>query len=416
MAIDGLSRLMDVKVVNRDAGTVTVFTSGGQLLLDRTPVELAFDERTQIDATSTHENGGVGTIRLISGSNSIDLMAAGAIRSGALAGYIEMRDEVLTQAQTQLDELAAQLALSMSEETIASDPVTAGAATGLEIDTSSMLSGNTISLSYTVGGARQDVTIVRVDDPSVLPLTNSATANPDDTVIGVNFNQPMANIIADLQAALPADVVVSNPAGNTIRFLDDGAVGNSDINSLSATVTPAALADGTTGMALFVDGPTGKIFSNSLDVPPQKAGFASRIAINPAVIADDSLLVAYDTDTPMGDTTRVLDLMARLTSNSRTYAPEAGIGSTATPFSGSIDEFARRIVSFQSSQAANATRDAEAQQVVASSLQERFDAETGVNIDDEMSNLLLLQNAYSANARVISTIQDLFNVLMSIGR
>jgi flagellar hook-associated protein FlgK len=33
-----------------------------------------------------------------------------------------------------------------------------------------------------------------------------------------------------------------------------------------------------------------------------------------------------------------------------------------------------------------------------------------------MSNLLLLQNAYSANARVISTIQDLFNVLMSIGR
>ncbi len=203
MAIDELSRLMDVKVVNRDDGTVTVFTSGGQLLLDRTPVELAFDERTQIDATSTHENGGVGTIRLISGSNSIDLMAAGAIRSGALAGYIEMRDEVLTQAQTQLDELAAQLALSMSEETVASDPVTAGAATGLEIDTSSMLSGNTISLSYTVGGARQDVTVVRVDDPSVLPLTNSATANPDDTVIGVNFNQPMANIIADLQAALP---------------------------------------------------------------------------------------------------------------------------------------------------------------------------------------------------------------------
>ena len=416
MAIDELSRLMDVKVVNRDDGTVTIFTSGGQLLLDRTPVELAFDERTQIDATATRENGGVGTIRLISGSNSIDLMAAGAIRSGALAGYIEMRDEVLTEAQAQLDELAAQLALAMSEETVTSDAAVDGAAEGFEIDTSSMLSGNTISLSYTVGGVRQDVTIVRVDDPSVLPLTNSATANPNDTVIGVNFNQPMADIIADLQAALPADVVVSNPAGNTIRFLDDGAAGNSDINALSATVTPAALADGTTGMALFVDGSSGTIFSNSLDNPAQKAGFAARIAVNPAVIADDSLLVAYDTDTPPGDTARVQDLLARLTSNSRTFAPEAGIGSSATPFNGSIDEFARRIVSFQSAQAANATRDAEAQQVVATSLQERFDAETGVNIDDEMSNLLLLQNAYSANARVISTIQDLFNVLMSIGR
>ena len=416
MAIDSLSRLMDVKVVNRDDGTVTIFTSGGQLLLDRTPVELAFDERTQIDATSTYENGGVGTIRLISGSTSIDLLAAGAIRSGALAGYVEMRDEVLTQAQAQLDELAAQLALAMSEETVASEAAVDGAAEGFEIDTSSMLPGNTISLSYTVGGVRQDVTIVRVNDPSVLPLTNSATANPNDTVIGVNFNQPMAGIIADLQAALPPEVVVSNPAGDTIRFLDDGAGDTSDILSVSATVTPAALADGTTGLALFVDGSNGTIFSNSLDGQGQKAGFASRITINPAIIADDTLLVAYNTGTPMGDTTRPLDLLARLTSNSRTYDPEAGIGGAATPFNGSIDEFARRIVSFQSSQSANADRDAEAQMVVASSLQERFDAETGVNIDDEMSNLLLLQNAYSANARVISTIQDLFNVLMSIGR
>lgn len=416
MAIDSLSRLMDVKVVNRDDGSVTIFTSGGQLLLDRTPVELAFDERTQIDATSTYENGGVGTIRLISGSNSIDLLAAGAIRSGALAGYVEMRDEVLTQAQAQLDELAAQLALAMSEETVASEAAVDGAAEGFEIDTSSMLPGNTISLSYTVGGVRQDVTIVRVNDPSVLPLTNSATANPNDTVIGVNFNQPMAGIIADLQAALPPEVVVSNPAGDTIRFLDDGAGDTSDILSVSATVTPAALADGTTGLALFVDGSNGTIFSNSLDGQGQKAGFASRITINPAIIADDTLLVAYNTGTPMGDTTRPLDLLARLTSNSRTYDPEAGIGGAATPFNGSIDEFARRIVSFQSSQSANADRDAEAQMVVASSLQERFDAETGVNIDDEMSNLLLLQNAYSANARVISTIQDLFNVLMSIGR
>src|SRR5690554_6718836 len=163
MAIDELSRLMDVKVVNRDDGSVTIFTSGGQLLLDRTPVELAFDERSQIDPGSTYENGGVGTIRLISGSNSIDLIAAGSIRSGALSGYLEMRDTVLPQAQAQLDELAAQLALSLSEEQVASDPVIAGAAEGLEIDTSGMISGNTISLTYSVGGVTQNVTIVRVD-------------------------------------------------------------------------------------------------------------------------------------------------------------------------------------------------------------------------------------------------------------
>lgn len=413
MAIDELSRLMDVKVVNRDDGTVTVFTSGGQLLLDRTPVELRFDERTQLDATSTYENGGVGTISLISGSNSIDLIAAGAIRSGAIAGFLELRDDILPEAQAQLDELAAQLALALSEETVASTAATDGAATGFEIDTASMMAGNTISLSYTVGGVTQNVTIVRVDDPAALPLTNNFTANPNDLVVGVDFNQPMADIIADLQAALPADVVVSNPAGTTIRFLDDGAAGNSDINSVSATVTPAGLSDGTTGLALFVDGSTGKIFSNE---PGQKAGFASRIQVNQAVIADDTLLIGFDTDTQPGDATRPLDLLARLTSNSRTYSPETGIGGSSTPYNGSVDGFARRLVSFQAAQSANATRDAEAQQVVASSLQDRFDAQTGVNIDDEMSNLLLLQNAYSANARVITTIKQLFDVLLSIGR
>lgn len=416
MAIDELSRLMDVKVVNRDDGTVTVFTSGGQLLLDRTPVELTFDERTQIDATSTYENGGMGTIRLVSGSNSIDLIAAGAIRSGTLAGHVEMRDKVLPQAQAQLDELAAQLALALSEETVTSDAAVDGAAEGFEIDTASMLSGNTISLTYSVGGVRQNVTIVRVDDPSVLPLSNNVTANPNDVVIGLNFNQPMAGIVADLQAALPPEVVVSNPAGSVLRFLDDGAADTSDIEALSATVTPADLADGSTGLALFVDGLNGKIFSNSLDVPPQKAGFASRIQINPALLADDTLLVSYGAGVPLGDATRPLDLLARLTSNTRTYMPSTGIGGSASPFNGSVDEFARRLVSFQSAQAANAARDASAQQVVSSSLQDRFDAQTGVSIDDEMSNLLLLQNAYSANARVISTIQDLFNVLMSIGR
>jgi flagellar hook-associated protein FlgK len=33
-----------------------------------------------------------------------------------------------------------------------------------------------------------------------------------------------------------------------------------------------------------------------------------------------------------------------------------------------------------------------------------------------MSNLIVLQNAYSANARVIDTVKNLFDVLLSIGR
>jgi flagellar hook-associated protein 1 FlgK len=50
-----------------------------------------------------------------------------------------------------------------------------------------------------------------------------------------------------------------------------------------------------------------------------------------------------------------------------------------------------------------------------SAIQQRFNSESGVNIDTELSNLIVLQNAYAANARVMSTIQSMFATLTQIG-
>lgn len=423
-ALNDLAKLMDIKTVARDDGTVAVFTGAGQLLLDRDPVKLIFDEHTNLGANSFYDidktKRQVGTVTLQNGTTAIDLIAAGAFRSGAIAGYIDMRDKVLPQAQAQLDELAAQLALSLSRETLAGTATTSGAASGYDIDTSSLLSGDTIHLTYTdtPAGTVHNVTIVKVTDPTVLPLSSATTADPNDEVIGVNFNQPMAAIVADLQAALPASVVVSNPAGATLTFLDDGVAGTSDVNAVSAAFTLTTLADAGTGLPLFVDGKAQTPYSGSLDIPPQIVGFAGRIAVNAAVLADDTSLVVYQTSpqTPIGDDTRPNALLARLKDSSRLYAAGTGIGSATTPFAGSVDSFARRIVSFQSSQAASAASEAQAQQVVSNSLQDKFDGETGVNIDDEMAKLIVLQNTYAANARLISTVQDLFQILLSIGR
>ena len=423
-AVNTLSTLMDVKTVARDDGTIAVFTGGGQLLLDKQPVKLSFDERTSIDATSSYNidpaKRTVGTITLTNGTTSVDLIASGAFRSGSIAGYLDMRDKILPQAQSQLDELAAQLATSMSQENVSGTAVTSGAATGFGVDTSALLSGNTVNLTYTdtPGGTQHNVTFVKVTDPSVLPLANTATANPNDTVVGINFNQPMSGIVADMQAALPPSVVVSNPSGTTINFVDDGAAGTTDVNSVSATVTSTSLTDSGTGLPLFVDGNGQKAYSGSLDNPPQVTGFAGRISVNSAVLADDTSLVVYSTSpqTAIGDDTRPNDLLARLGDTSRQYSSTTGIGSATTPFSGSVDSFARRIVAVQAAAAQSASDNSKAQATVSSALQQRFDSETGVNIDNEMSNLITFQNAYAANARVITTVKQLFDVLLSIGR
>lgn len=423
-AVNTLSTLMDVKTVARDDGTISVFTGGGQLLLDKQPVKLSFDEHTSIDATSSYNidptKRTVGTITLTNGTTSVDLIASGAFRSGSIAGYLDMRDKILPQAQSQLDELAAQLATSMSQENVPGTAVTSGAATGFGVDTNTLLSGNTVNLTYTdtPGGTEHKISFVKVMDPSTLPLANTATANPNDTVVGINFNQPMSGIVADMQAALPASVVVSNPSGTTVNFVDDGAAGTTDVNSVSATVTSTALADSGTGLPLFVDGNGQKAFSGSLDNPPQVTGFAGRISVNSAVLADDTSLVVYSTSpqTAIGDDTRPNDLLARLGDTTRQYSSTTGIGSATTPFSGSVDSFARRIVAVQAAALQSASDSSKAQATVSSALQQRFDSETGVNIDNEMSNLITFQNAYAANARVITTVKQLFDVLLSIGR
>jgi flagellar hook-associated protein 1 FlgK len=67
----------------------------------------------------------------------------------------------------------------------------------------------------------------------------------------------------------------------------------------------------------------------------------------------------------------------------------------------------------QQAQAANAaTNMQQGQQTVLTALQQRVNDQSGVNIDTEMSNLIALQNAYSANARVMSTVEQMMTTLL----
>jgi flagellar hook-associated protein 1 len=49
-----------------------------------------------------------------------------------------------------------------------------------------------------------------------------------------------------------------------------------------------------------------------------------------------------------------------------------------------------------------------------SALKERFADTSAVNIDVEMANLLSLQSAYGANARVLSVVKEMMDQLMNI--
>ena len=85
-----------------------------------------------------------------------------------------------------------------------------------------------------------------------------------------------------------------------------------------------------------------------------------------------------------------------------------------TPYTSTLTSYMQQMVSQQGEAAANADSLNQGQQVVVNSLQQRYADESNVNIDEEMANLIKLQTAYGANARVMSAIKDMLNQLMQI--
>jgi flagellar hook-associated protein 1 FlgK len=86
----------------------------------------------------------------------------------------------------------------------------------------------------------------------------------------------------------------------------------------------------------------------------------------------------------------------------------------AAPYSSTLTSYMQQMISQQGDAAANAKSLNDGQQVVVNSLQQRFASQSNVSIDEEMSNLLKLQTAYGANARVMTAIKDMLNQLMQM--
>lgn len=419
--IDQLSKLMDINVVQGDRGQVGIFTNSGIQLVGAQAGQLSFDAVGTITPASqwsaNPSQRGVGTITLIPPDGApVDLIQDHAIRSGTIAAYLQMRDQDLVQAQNQLDALAAGMASALSDKTTAGTPVSPSPQSGFDIAIGSLSAGNKITINYTdtLTNTPHTMTLVRVDDPSALPLSNTATAAANDTVFGIDFSGGMGSVITQINAALTGTgMTASNPGGTTLEILDDGAGNTVDVNSVSTTSTVATLAGGTAELPLFTDGSspyTGAITARG----SESVGLAQRIAVNPAVAADPSSLVVFQPGTAAGDSTRPDFIYQQLTGASLTFSPNTGIGTTAAPFTGSLTTYLRQVISQQGEAATSANNLKQGQDVVLNALQQRFNDTSGVNIDQEMSNLLTLQNSYAANARVLSAVKDMFDALINM--
>jgi flagellar hook-associated protein 1 FlgK len=195
------------------------------------------------------------------------------------------------------------------------------------------------------------------------------------------------------------------------------------------------------GLALFSD-PTGTIPQPSAAVPRQGpyVGYAQTITVNPVVVAQPHLMrdgtnsvvatpggpTAF-TPNPASGPAGFTDLIMRVLDYSLTVTRAPGVSqpapnlaqmgpagtlSSAIAAPPSIQEFATALTAGQSADAASVASTATAASAAQGALRQTLSQQSGVSIDSELATMVQLQNAYAANARVISTMQALWNQLL----
>ena len=416
-AINQLSQLVDIRVSTTGNNQASVYTTNGVELVGVQASKLSFNSQGTLGANSqwnsnpAKSSAGTITCTLANGA-TIDMIATNSISSGQIAADVTLRDKTLTQAQAQVDQLAATVSSALSDTTTPGTAVT-GPPAGFSLDVSNVLPGNTVNLTYTnnLNNTQQQISIVNVTDPTALPLQNLPNANPKQ--IGVNFSGGMASVVSQLNAALGGShLQFSNPSGSTLQITGD-ASGAATVSAASVTTTASSLANGTSQLPLFTDGSslyTGVITGGG----SQMTGLAGRITVNAALLADPSKLTVYSTSpvTAAGDTTRPDYLYSQLTSGTFTYSSQTGIGTAATPFKGTVSAYMEQFLSQQANASTSATQLQQGQDVVVNALQQKMQSTSGVNLDTEMSNLIAIQNNYAASAHVMSVVQTMMNTLL----
>jgi flagellar hook-associated protein 1 FlgK len=191
-----------------------------------------------------------------------------------------------------------------------------------------------------------------------------------------------------------ADGTVPDPAGAYAGGAQLGFAGRMRLNP-ALEANPALLRDGTHAVAGPVDGPTA--FSPNPASGP--AGFTTLLD-------------------------RVLD--HGLGATAAAGAPWPAIrtgglgpdGTLASPFAAppGLEAYAARVAAAQTGDRAAATEARSQAEALRGVLEGKFGERSGVDPDAEMAAMVQLQNAYAANARVLGTVQAMWDSLLSAVR
>lgn len=263
--------------------------------------------------------------------------------------------------------------------------------------------------------------------PSIVS-TGLSAADPSGLAAGGQINLSLKGPNGDVAKQAGVTITAGMTIGDVVNALNT-AMGGAATFTLnpdgSMTETPAA---NLTGYQLNVTtdttqrGTTGVSFSQLFGLGVgQQAAQAQSLAVNPTLVASPPLLALAEPATDIatatvgteivghGDSSGALALQ-NLGNAQITFPQVAALGaqtSTLGDYAGALyQDVATRTEQSKANQTAQDERLQEAQT--------RASTVSGVNLDEELSNMMTYQRAYSAGARMLTVVDNLYQTLLQI--
>ncbi|KFC66197.1 Flagellar hook-associated protein [Devosia sp. LC5] len=408
--VSGVAELIDVQADYRANGTVSLMTRSGVGLLDNGVSQFSFESAGNLSPNSQfnvdQNQTSVGKLILTTPSGlKLDLVAQGILQGGELAGLVTLRDRTLVEAQDQLDEIAAGLAQAFSTKTAQGTPASAAGASGFDLSLANMQPGNDVVLTYTENGVERRVRVVNsTDGKDYVDATGQR-------VISINLSGDATAAANMLGSKLPNLTISSTGAGN-IRVLDGGAGGPTTVKSAAVRTTASGVQGDGLAFNLFVDQGDSSFTNNLNGIPPQKQGFAARITVNSAILADNRLMVQHEVGGTLGDADRANFVIGQL-NDLKFVSGGNPADSKNFQLNGNLGEVIGQVLNFQGSSINAALTRSDDRQLTLDTIVDQMSSEYGVDVNSEMARLMELQNAYAANARIVSVVKELLDALFA---
>ena len=424
--LDQLAAKVSIRVVANDDGAVNVYLSGGQsLVLGDASVRVA----------TVNDPADIGRFRVVlrNGSSSEDVTRS--ISGGVLGGLFELREEVLDPARNEVGRIATALTSALNAQhqkgvdflgvpggellsvgapkTVVPTDNTGVVTTSATLTDASALTGADYELEWqgTAWSLR------RLDSGAAVPFTGTGAAGSPIAFDGLSLLVGGTPAVGDRVLLRPTREAVSQmrveiTAPSRVAAAAPVRVSASVDNAGAARVIALEVIDPTNPMLRT---PAAVIFPTpstvSIDGGPSQAWVVGqpieangwRLRISGAPAAGDGFAIT-DNGAGRGDNRNAVLLSDAL----RSPMLDAATSSLA--------DAVTRLTSGVGAVTQQAQRNSEVQRLAYEDSVKQRQSVSGVNLDEEASNLLRYQQAYQASAQVIRTANEVFNMLIGIVR